>query len=286
VEPNPWLLERRRFQVGQKVISVHSAAVRTDDGQRLGTVIVMRDVTAEVEAERVKDAFVAHVSHELRTPLTAIKGYSDLLLAGSVGTLNDQQGNFLGTISHHTDRLIEMINGLLDFSEMEAKGRLGLQRRPFLLSTLVKEIAEEWQPQMDEKGLSLQVVTPADGCRVNADIRRLRWAIINLVRNAWQYTSSGGQVTLQLAAHNGHVVLDVKDTGVGISNQDLPYLFSRFYRTRNVSDDDVRGLGLGLYVAKAIIEAHEGEIHVASQQGAGSTFSVTLPALITSQGEN
>jgi signal transduction histidine kinase len=82
------------------------------------------------------------------------------------------------------------------------------------------------------------------------------------------------------------VVLDVKDTGVGISNQDLPYLFSRFYRTRNVSDDDVRGLGLGLYVAKAIIEAHEGEIHVASQQGAGSTFSVTLPALITSQGEN
>jgi signal transduction histidine kinase len=281
VEPNPWLLEHRRFQVGKKVISVHSAAVRTDDGQRLGSVIVMRDVTAEVEAERVKDAFVAHVSHELRTPLTAVKGYSDLLLAGSVGALNDQQSSFLGTISHHTDRLIEMINGLLDFSEMEAKGRLGLQRRPILLSTLVKEIAQEWQPQMDEKGLSLQVVIPAVGCLVNADIRRLRWAIINLVRNAWQYTSSGGQVTLQLAARDGHVVLDVIDTGVGISHQDLPFLFSRFYRTQSMSDDDVRGLGLGLYVAKAIIEAHEGEIHVASEQGVGSTFSVTLPALAT-----
>jgi signal transduction histidine kinase len=246
-------------------------------------VIVMRDVTAEAEAEQLKDAFVAHVSHELRTPLTAVKGYSDLLLAAPE-TLNDQQRSFLQTISHHTDDLIGMINGLLDFSEMEAKGRLGLQRRPVVLSTLVEEIARTWRPEMEDKGLVFQVNLLADGCRVNADIKRLRWALINLVRNAWQYTPSGGQVTLRLSARDGHAVLDIIDTGVGISSQDQTRLFSRFFRASDMTDDDVRGLGLGLYVTKAIVEAHEGEIRVESEKGVGSTFSIILPALVDGQG--
>jgi len=279
---NPWLLEHRRFQMGPKTVSVHTAAVRTDDGRHLGNVIVMRDVTAEAEAEQLKDAFVAHVSHELRTPLTAVKGYSDLLLAAPE-TLNDQQRSFLQTISHHTDDLIGMINGLLDFSEMEAKGRLGLQRRPVVLSTLVEEIARTWQPEMEDKGLVFQVNLLADGCRVNADIKRLRWALINLVRNAWQYTPSGGQVTLRLSARDGHAVLDIIDTGVGISSQDQTRLFSRFFRASDMADD-VRGLGLGLYVTKAIVEAHEGEIRVESEKGVGSTFSIILPALVDGPG--
>jgi signal transduction histidine kinase len=281
---DPWLLEHRRFQVGPKMTSVHTAAVRTDDGQHLGNVIVMRDVTAEAEAEHLKDAFVAHVSHELRTPLTAVKGYSDLLLAAPVETLNEQQRGFLETISHHTNDLIGMINGLLDFSEMEAKGRLGLQRCPVMLSTLVEEIAQAWKSEMEDKGLSFRVNIQGDGCRVNADIKRLRWALINLVRNAWQYTHSGGQVTLQLSACDDHAVLDVIDTGVGISPQDQKQLFSRFFRASDLDDDEVRGLGLGLYVTKAIVEAHEGEIRVKSEKGVGSTFSIILPAL--SNGQN
>jgi signal transduction histidine kinase len=282
-QPNPWLLEHRRFQVGKKVISTYSTAVWTDDGQRLGTVLVLRDVTAEVEAEHLKDAFIAHVSHELRTPLTAVKGYSELLLAGSA--LNEQQRSFLKTINHHTNTLIGMINGLLDFSEMEAKGRLGLQCRPVVLSYLVQEIADEWQRQMEDKGLAFQVETAPDTCQVDADVNRLRWAIINLVRNAWQYTPDGGQVKLRLSARDGQVVLDVIDTGIGISAQDQQRLFNRFYRVGNMSDDESRGLGLGLYVTKAIVEAHGGEIHVVSKEGAGSTFSVILPALQISESE-
>jgi two-component system sensor histidine kinase VicK len=285
LQPSPWLLDHRRFQIGEKVISTYSAAVRTDDGDHLGTVIVLRDVTSEVEAERLKDAFITHVSHELRTPLTAIKGYSELLLVSAGGALNDEQRNFLETISRHTDNLVTMINELLDFSEMEAGGRLSLRTCPVLLSALVEKIAEEWRPQMDEKGLKFQVKVSTELSHVDADVRRLRWAVINLVRNAWQYTPSGGSVRLQLYEQDGKVILDIIDTGLGISTADQQHLFDRFYRVTNVTEDDVRGLGLGLYVTRAIVEAHGGNVHFASEEGRGSTFSVILPALPMSPDE-
>jgi len=283
-QPSPWLLERRRFQVGKKVISAHSAAVRTDSGEHLGTVIVLRDVTAEAEAERLKDAFITHVSHELRTPLTAIKGYSELLVVTAKDALDEEQLGFLETISRHTDNLVAMINELLDFSEMEAGGKLGLRQRPVLLTALVEEIAEELRPRISEKGLTLHVKTPAELPLVDADTSRLRWAVINIVRNAWQYTPVGGSVTLRLSEHNGKVVLDVTDTGIGISPENQQHLFSRFYRVTNVTAYDVRGLGLGLYVTRAIVEAHGGNIQVFSKEGVGSTFSVILPALTEQQG--
>ena len=280
---NPWLLERRQIEVGQKVIRAHSAAVRAEDGELLGTVIVLRDVTSEVEAEQLKDAFVTHVSHELRTPLTAIKGYSELLLANSAGALNESQRGFLETINRHTDNLVNMINSLLDFSEMEAGGRLGLRRYPISLAELVTEIADEWRPRMDEKEMAFGVQIAPDLPLVHADTRRLRWAIINLVRNAWQYTPPEGSVKLELSGDGDRVILDVVDTGAGIPPQDQEKVFSRFYNVTRArykqEDDDVRGLGLGLYVSQAIVKAHGGEITLTSQVGVGSKFRITLPAL-------
>jgi signal transduction histidine kinase len=274
---DPWLIERWRFEVGKKVISVHSAAARSDDGEYLGTVIVLRDVTAEDEADRLKDAFVAHVSHELRTPLTAIKGYSELMLVGATGSLEDEQRRFIQTIHHHTDDLVSMINTLLDFSEMEAWGKLTLVCHPVELSTVLQEIVELWQPQMDDKQLEFHVEISDGLPQVNADSKRLQWVIVNLIRNAWQYTSEGDSVSVRLHEQNGNIVLDVTDTGMGISEEDLQQLFTRFYRVERATP--VRGIGLGLYVSKAIVEGHGGEIHVSSEAGTGSTFSVILPAL-------
>jgi two-component system sensor histidine kinase VicK len=274
---DPWLIERWRFEVGKKVISVHSAAVRSEDGEYLGTVIVLRDVTAEDEADRLKDAFVAHVSHELRTPLTAIKGYSELMLVGATGPLEDEQERFIQTIHHHTDDLVSMINTLLDFSEMEAWGKLTLAPHPIDLSPLLKEVVDLWRPQMDDKQLEFSVEISDGLPQVDADAKRLQWVIVNLIRNAWQYTSEGDSVSVRLYEQNGNVVLDVTDTGMGISEEDLQQLFTRFYRVERATP--VRGIGLGLYVAKAIIEGHGGEIRVSSEAGAGSTFSVILPAL-------
>jgi two-component system sensor histidine kinase VicK len=284
-DANPWLLESRRFEVGKKVISAHSAAVRTDEGEYLGTVIVLRDVTAAVEAERLKDAFIAHVSHELRTPLTAIKGYVTLLLRFAHDALTEEQRGFLQTINRHTDSLIGMINSLLDFSEIEAGERLGIQRRPSDLAPLVREIAEEWRPTMEGKGLRFRTEIADEIPLILADTHRLRWAIINLVRNAWQYTPSGGEVAIRLFRQEKSLVLEVTDTGIGIPAELQNQLFNRFFRLMNQADDEIRGLGIGLYVTRAIVEAHGGWIQVESQEGRGSIFRIFLPISDGSDGE-
>jgi len=274
---NPWLLESRRFQVANRIYMAHSAAVGSNHGENLGTVIVLRDVTAEMEAEQLKDAFVAHVSHELRTPLTAIKGYTALLGATAGTALNQTQHNFLDRISRQTDNLVGMINALLDFSEVETGGRIGLRSESLELPALVREIYEDWQMDMDEKPLVFALEIEDDLPRINADVARLRWALINLVRNAYQYTDPGGAVTLRLSSAQDNIIFQVIDTGVGIAEEDQKRLFTRFYRVMQSHDDNVRGLGLGLYVTKIIVEAHGGAIEVASEVGVGSTFTVTLP---------
>lgn len=276
---NPWLLESRRFQVANRIYMAHSATVGSDQVENLGTVIVLRDVTAETEAEQLKDAFVAHVSHELRTPLTAIKGYTALLGATAGTALNQTQHGFLDRISRQTDNLVGMINALLDFSEVEAGGRIGLRLELLELSTLVKEIYEEWRADMDEKPLAFILEVEDNLPQINADVPRLRWALINLVRNAHQYTDAGGRVTLRLSSAKNDLVFQVIDTGVGIAGDAQKRLFTRFYRVMQSHDDNVRGLGLGLYVTKTIVEAHGGSIDVTSEVGVGSTFTVTLPAV-------
>jgi signal transduction histidine kinase len=275
---SPWLLESRRFQVANRIYMAHSAAVGSDHGENLGTVIVLRDVTAEMEAEQLKDAFVAHVSHELRTPLTAIKGYTALLGATAGAALNQTQHNFLDRISRQTDNLVGMINALLDFSEVEAGGRIGLRSELIELPALIQDIYDEWRAEMEEKPLTFILEMEDNLPKVTVDVARTRWAFINLVRNAHQYTDAGGKVTLRLSSAEDNVVFQVIDTGVGIAGEAQKRLFTRFYRVMQSHDDNVRGLGLGLYVAKTIIEAHGGSIQVTSEMGVGSTFTVTLPA--------
>ncbi|MFP4394769.1 MAG: ATP-binding protein [Anaerolineales bacterium] len=289
--PSPWLLESRRFRVADKVFVAHSAVVRMEGdgggkergsarGEKLGTVIVIRDVTAEVEAEKLKDAFVAHVSHELRTPLTSIKGYSDLLLATTKSVLDASQRTFLGKIVRQTGNMITMVNALLDFTEIEAGGRLTLLQQPTQISALIEDIAEEWGPKMEDMALNFKVEMPDQPYpQVNIDQKRMRWAIINLVRNAWQYTPAGGDVTIRVNDQRDRIIVMVEDTGIGIPEEAQRNLFTRFFRVMHQQDDDVRGLGLGLYVTKAIVEAHGGYIRVSSEVGQGSAFSITLPTI-------
>lgn len=272
--------ETRRFEVNQQTFSALSAPVLTPDQDQLGSVVVLRDITREVESEKLKDDFITSMSHELRTPLTAIKGYNHLLRLTSAGKLDERQLGFIETIERNIGELEQLIQQMLDLSQIYA-GSLGIDQEPVNFSELIEDEANKWAAMLEEKELSLSVQTPGQQLWLEGDRNRLGWVLDNLIRNAHDYTLPGGRVELLVKAENGFIQTDVKDTGVGIAPKDQRFLFTRFFRAIHADGTfEVSGAGLGLYISKAIVEAHQGKIWMAhSELNQGSTFSFTLPLL-------
>jgi signal transduction histidine kinase len=270
------LRQPRRYRVGSRVLSALTAPVKTPDGLELGTVVALRDVTREAEAEELKDGFITTVSHELRTPLTAIKGYGDLLLMTPGDSGGDEQTRFLETINRNADRLLRHINKIIDISEIQA-GTLMLYKDQMCFSELVETVVETWRERMEGKGLSLNVKLSGDKLRMTGDSKRLAWAVDNLLRNAFHYTLPGGQVEIQLFRIDNEARLDVRDSGIGVAVVDQPYLFTPFFRANNEAAFDVAGVGLGLFITRSVVEWHDGRVWAESKLGSGSTFGVALP---------
>jgi len=270
----------RRVDLGKRVVSARVAPVRTEDGEQVGEVIVIRDVTTETAAERLKDNFFNSISHELRTPLGAIKGYTDILLHGHDRLSESTRDRAMHNILNHTLTLERMIRQLIDLSEMVG-GSLYLQRIPIQIDQIVREAVFEWQPRFLDAGVVAHYHDHSGPVTIHADARRLRWALDALLENVCQYSPDGGMLDVSLEQEEGVVIVQIKDTGVGISTQDLPHIFSRFYRGTPLRKDggeiDVRGTGQGLYIVKSVIEAHGGRVWVESEPGKGSTFSILLP---------
>jgi signal transduction histidine kinase len=241
-----------------------------------GTVIVLRDVTAEQEIAQAKNDFVSLVSHELRTPMTSIKGYTDLMLKGAVGALTDQQQNFMAVIKSNVDRMAELVSDLLDVSRLEA-GRMQLVLERLDLAGVVFEISQELTETLRQRELALQLELRPGLPRVLADRSRVIQVLLNLLSNAYRYTPPGGTITI--SAHvSGHVVkVDVADTGIGIPEKDQAFIFERFYRADHPVVREQAGTGLGLPIARSLIEMHGGKLWLRSELGVGSTFSFTLP---------
>jgi signal transduction histidine kinase/CheY-like chemotaxis protein len=264
------------IEIGMKVIQAHLSPVLTEVGEFMGIVTVLRDITREVEAERAKTDFVSNVSHELRTPLTAIKGYSDLLLSHAIGQVNDQQVNFLKIIQKNANNLVTLINDLLDISRVES-GRMELNAHPLQMEIIVRDVADMVRPMCDQKNLDLTVdIQPSIGL-VLGDRNRLTQVVSNLASNACRYTSEGGHVTLKLSGSDDAIRVDVIDTGIGIAPEDQVKIFQRFYRVNHPTVSAVSGTGLGLSLAKMLVEMHGGRIWVESTLGEGSTFTFILP---------
>ncbi|MCK6625442.1 MAG: ATP-binding protein [Anaerolineae bacterium] len=285
VKPSPLLThltglefhETRRFEVGQRVLSALSAPVLTTDKEQLGSVVVLRDITREVESERLKDDFITSMSHELRTPLTAIKGYNDLLRMTAGEKLDDRQLSFIETVDKNVGDLLQLIQEMLDLSQIHA-GTLGIDQEPVNLSQLITTESEKWTEKMQERGLAFTVHVPDEPVWVEGDWSRLTRVVHNLIRNAHDYTLPGGQIEVRLKRENGRGQVDFIDTGVGIAPEQQRFLFTRFFRAIHAeSTFEVSGAGLGLYISKAIIEAHQGEIWLESKVNQGSTFSFALP---------
>ena len=264
----------------KRIVLVHLAPVMLQN-DFLGTVSIFRDITHEVEVDRLKSEFVATVSHELRTPMTSIRGYADILLMGAAGALNENQSHFLQIIKSNTERLNILVNDLLDISRIEA-GRVTLLPQPIDLREVAEDVLADIlrRSQEENKPMALSLEAPKELPRVFGDSERVRQIIDNLVDNAYHYTPVNGQILVTVHSETGdEVQVDVSDNGVGIAIEDQERVFERFYRGEHPMVLATPGTGLGLPIVKQLVEMHHGRIWMTSKglPGEGSTFSFTLP---------
>jgi signal transduction histidine kinase len=238
------------------------------------------------ELDRMKSDLLANVSHELRTPLTAIKGYTDYMLEGKLGSVSDKQEKGLLVVQRNLDRLSKSINALLDFSRMDV-GRIALNIQPFSLQGLAEQIQTTVRAELDKKHLVFEAAVDPGLPPVIADREKLAAVIENLVINAIKFTPEGGRITVGAtrSAVAGRAAADivVADTGIGIPEDQLVRIFNRFHQVDGTSTRRFGGVGLGLAIVKSILEAHGAGIAVESQPGRGTTFRFTLPVVDKSE---
>jgi signal transduction histidine kinase len=225
----------------------------------------------------MKDEFIALVSHELRTPLTSIRGYLELLVDDpETLELPDLQRDWLTVIDRNAERLLRLVEDLLLTAQANA-GALALERAALDVAAVVEHAVQAGAPVAAARGISL---TWSADCvvEVNGDRVRIGQVVDNLVSNALKFTPAGGRVEVRAVSLGKLARIEVSDTGIGIAQDELGQLFDRFFRTARAQDEAIPGVGLGLSIAKAIVDAHRGRITVRSREGDGTTFTVDLPA--------
>jgi len=238
----------------------------------VGSAVIMQDITYLKELDRLKTDFVNTVSHDLRSPLTAILGYVELI--DRVGKTNIQQREFIHRIQYSVNNITALINDLLDLGRVEA----GFDTRNEIvqLPSLIRSTIEELRVRISEREQDVTVDIPANLPSTLGNPLRLRQMISNLVINSIKYTPRQGKLTVQARAEGGQIIIQVIDNGPGIPLADQPYIFDKFYRGSNITDD-IPGTGLGLSIVKTIVENHRGRIWLNSIPNQGTTFTIVLP---------
>ena len=255
--------------------SASISAIRSPQGVAEHYLKVSEDITERKRLERLKDEFVSNVSHELRTPLSIIKEAINLILDKIVGEVNQRQENVLVTAKDNIDRLTRIINELLDISKLEA-GKLQLKKDNVDIVALIKKTVSSFKGKAGEKGLELkQNFSPAK-IMLFIDADKITEVFINLLGNAVKFTDKG---CIEISAEDkgSEVECFVRDTGIGIAEENLPKVFDKFQQFDRVSGPGERGTGLGLSIVKGIIEMHNGNIRVESRCGEGTKFTFVLP---------
>ncbi|TSA20916.1 HAMP domain-containing protein [bacterium] len=242
----------------------------------LGVVTLLQDVTRFKNLDRMKSEFIATVSHELRTPLTSINMAVDIISQEVLGKVNERQRDMLTTAKDDCERLTKLVKELLDMSRLES-GKYELKRERINLRLLVEEALKPLRLQFREKGIRLETEIPADTPEVPGDQRQLSWVVANLVSNALRYTPADGTVTVHSDLLSDSVRVSVKDSGRGIPPDAVEVIFDKFVQIKQSTDATPGSVGLGLAIAKEVVEAHGGKIWVESSVGRGSTFFFTIP---------
>jgi PAS domain S-box-containing protein len=272
------LLARHRL-----VKAPEQTEVTLDDGRTLdasisiingvGRAIVMHDITHLKEVDRIKSEFVSAISHDIRTPLTTVQGYIDLL--PRAGSLSEQQKEFIARMQRSLSAVSDLVGDLLDISRIETGSDLEMDTAE--LDVIIKQAVLELSPQFEAKEHDVQVHVPPTLSPIVGHPRRLRQVITNLLGNAVKYTPPRGKITVEASEGDHHILIAVRDNGLGIPVADQPYVFDKFFRVELPETRDIPGTGLGLAIVKSVVEKHGGRVWVDSEPGQGSTFTLLLP---------
>jgi signal transduction histidine kinase len=228
------------------------------------------------EKEMMREHFITLVSHQLRSPLASVKQYFGVISEGFAGEATDKQKEIILKAEQYIDSLMQLINDWLDMSRVEA-GRIRDKSEPVSLSSVLSEAVEVLKPQAQTRKVALELNSAENLPLLTGDSKCLKEAFLNLISNGIKYNREGGAVTITVRGQGDDLVVEVADTGIGISRENLPFIFDEFFRVKSKETQHTTGTGLGLPIAKKIIEAHNGYVKVVSELGKGTTFSIFLP---------
>jgi PAS domain S-box-containing protein len=250
-----------------------TTAITDQNGQLTGVLLIVKDVTEQRQLDEMKRGMISMVSHELKSPLTSIRMAIHLLLEEKVGSLTEKQTEILLAAREDSDRLHQILQNLLDISRIES-GRLQMDCQDTYAQSLILDAVEPFRRAAQDGGIELKIQHPDDLIKVSADATQIGHVFSNLLSNALRYTALGGTITVAAILEEQMVRFSVTDTGSGIPHQFMQRIFEQFFRVPDQKSET--GAGLGLAIAKEIIEAHGGNIDVVSEEGKGTTFSFTL----------
>jgi len=255
-------------------VRMNTAALMDDNGRLIGGVEAFQDISYLKTLEREKDNFISMLAHDMRSSLSIIGGFVLRLLRKDTKTDDEKKEKYLEVVKAEEKKLESLIDDFLEFSRLQT-GRLKLNPTTISIDKLLMELYEVYEPKATEMGIKLHLQNESDLPLIEADSRQLQRAFTNLLENAMKFSSRKGTITLAAHRGEGAILVEVKDEGMGIPHDELPYIFDAFHRGE--VGQEIKGYGLGLASVKTIIEAHGGRVLVESERGKGSTFRVVLP---------
>lgn len=267
---------RQEIKLGENLL-LEVTVSHFKTGNKKGSLVILHDISRDKLVEKMKTEFVSIAAHQLRTPLSAIKWTLRMILDGDVGEITSEQRDLLEKTYQSNERMIALINDLLNVTRIE-EGRFLYQLEPVQLEDIVGQVVEGLKETADLKNIKIKIERPKELLPpVMVDKEKMGIAVQNLVDNAIKYTPANGKVTIVLDKKDNQVFFKITDSGVGIPQDQQDRIFSKFFRGSNVIRLETEGSGLGLYTTKNIIESHKGKIWFESKEGAGTTFYFTLP---------
>jgi PAS domain S-box-containing protein len=247
---------------------------------------ILRDITKEKEVDRMKTDFISLASHQLRTPLSGTKWFLEMLKNGDFGKFNKKQLEAFNSIEESNERMISLVNALLNVSRIES-GRININPKLINLNEFIKKIINEIQNKFHQKNQKITFKENIRIKKIKIDENLIRAVVLNLLTNANKYTPEKGKIDIEINSNTQDIIINVTDNGLGIPDSDKDKIFQRFFRAQNVTKNEVDGTGLGLYLAKIIMNSSGGKISFTSKEGKGTTFSICIPkkGMVKKKGE-